>query len=220
MIELQNISKIYSIGLSNQVLALSNFYLKVEKGEFLCIMGHSGSGKSTLMNIIGCLTKPTSGKYLLEDMDISKLRDDELAKIRNKKIGFVFQSFNLLSRLTVLENVEVPLIYSKTSKYIRQKIGYQLLDSVGLSHRIKHLPNQLSGGETQRVAIARALSNNPQIILADEPTGNLDTNTGDEIMELLKSLNQQGKTIILVTHNKDNAQYAKKIIHLKDGKIC
>lgn len=153
-------------------------------------------------------------------MDISKLRDDELAKIRNKKVGFVFQAFNLLPRLTALENVEVPLIYSRIPKYIRQKIAYEALSKVNLSHRIKHLPNQLSGGETQRVAIARALSNNPQIILADEPTGNLDTNTGNEIMEILKSLNQQGKTIILVTHDEHSAQYAQKIIRLKDGKIC
>jgi len=220
MIELQNITKIYSIGLENEYVALSSLYLKVEKGEFLCIMGSSGAGKSTLMNIIGCLTKPTSGTYLFEGMDVTKLHSDRLANIRNQKIGFVFQTFNLLPRLTALENVEVPLIYSRICKKTRQETAYQMLNKVGLSNRSKYRPNQLSGGEVQRVAIARALANNPPIILADEPTGNLDTHRGDEIMEILKLLNQQGKTIILITHNEQNAQYAQKIIQLKDGRIC
>jgi putative ABC transport system ATP-binding protein len=202
------------------VHALQRIDINITQGEFVAIMGASGSGKSTLMNIIGCLDSPTSGEYILDKMNINSLTKDEYADIRNQKIGFVFQGFNLLPRTTALENVELPLLYDRKEriKNPRQQ-AIKALESVGLAERINHVPNQLSGGQQQRVAIARALVNNPAIILADEPTGNLDSRTSIDVMSVLQKLNQQGKTIILVTHEPDIAQFAKRSIKLRDGKI-
>lgn len=191
----------------------------IEKGEFVSIMGPSGSGKSTLMHILGFLDKASGGEYIFEEEDVSTLSDDELAERRSKKIGFIFQSFNLLTNLTVLENVTLPLIYSNVSPEERNKRGKQLLEQVGLSHRLNYNPNKLSGGEKQRVAIARALVNNPDVIFADEPTGNLDSKSGFQVMKILQDLNEEGNTIILVTHEKITAEYAKRIIDIKDGLI-
>jgi len=191
----------------------------IEKGEFVSIMGPSGSGKSTLMHILGFLDKASGGEYIFEEEDISTLSDDELAERRSKKIGFIFQSFNLLTNLTVLENVTLPLIYSNVSSEERNKRGKQLLEQVGLSHRLNYNPNKLSGGEKQRVAIARAFVNNPDVIFADEPTGNLDSKSGFQVMKILQDLNEEGNTIILVTHEKITAEYAKRIIDIKDGLI-
>jgi len=216
MIELENITKVYKAG-RTEVPALRGISCRIETGEMISITGPSGSGKSTLMNILGCLDKPTSGQYLLGGTEVSKLNDNELAEIRNKKIGFVFQSFNLLSRNTALANVEMPLIYSGSGG--RKQRALQALESVGLAHRAKHRPSELAGGEQQRVAIARALINNPSLILADEPTGNLDTQTSKEIMFLLKQLNQQGITIVLVTHEADIAAYTQRTIKIRDGQI-
>jgi len=216
MIELDNITKVYKAG-RTEVPALQGISCRIEPGAMVSITGPSGSGKSTLMNILGCLDKPTSGQYLLEGIEVSKLNDNELAEIRNKKIGFVFQSFNLLSRNTALANVEMPIIYSGSGN--RRQRALQALESVGLAHRAKHRPSELAGGEQQRVAIARALINNPSIILADEPTGNLDTQTSKEIMLLFKQLNQQGITIILVTHEADIAAYTQRTIKIRDGQI-
>ncbi len=182
-------------------------------------MGASGSGKTTLMDILGCLMRPTRGKYFLEGQNVAQLKEDQLAEIRNKKIGFVFQGFNLLARTSALHNVELPLIYSDTPKKERRERACQVLQLVGLEHRVHHRPNELSGGQQQRVAIARALVNNPSIIFADEPTGNLDSRSGEEIMGIFDRLHQQGSTIIMVTHEKDIAEHAKRIIHLKDGQI-
>ncbi|MEW6609228.1 MAG: ABC transporter ATP-binding protein [bacterium] len=218
MIELKNITKLYPMG-KESFSALKNLSLRIEKGEFIAIMGPSGSGKSTLMNIIGCLDKVTSGRYLLEEEDISQKDDYGLAKIRNAKIGFVFQSFNLLKKTTSLENVLLPLCYSNVPRYMRKKQAEEMLQKVGLTTKVKNLPSELSGGEQQRVAIARALINNPTIICADEPTGNLDTTTSKEIMEIFVQLNKNGATIILITHELDIAGYAKRIIHLRDGQI-
>jgi putative ABC transport system ATP-binding protein len=218
IIELEDIHKVYSLGRA-KIHALRGISLSIRSGEFIAIMGPSGSGKSTLMNIIGCLATPTSGIYTLEGTDISKLHYSALPKIRNKKIGFVFQQFHLLPRLSAIRNVELPLIYAGYKDNQRRKIAYEALVSVGLKDRIHHLPSQLSGGEQQRVAIARALVNNPKIILADEPTGNLDSNTGKGIMEIFKQLNQHGKTIILVTHEDSCARYSSRITKLKDGKV-
>ena len=219
MIEITDITKIYKIG-KIEVKALRGANLKISRGEFAAIMGPSGSGKSTLMNIIGCLDTPTSGAYLLEGMDVSKLGDNKLAEIRNKKVGFVFQTFNLLSRSDAVHNVELPLIYASraTGKNRRAKI-LESLRSVGLTGWEKHKPAELSGGERQRVAIARALVNDPSIILADEPTGNLDSVTGEEIMAVFQKLNRDGKTILLVTHEMDIARHTNRIIYLKDGII-
>jgi len=204
----------------NGVEALKGVSLEISDGEFVAIMGHSGSGKSTLMNLLGCLDKPTSGEYFLKGINIKKLNKNEFADIRNQEIGFVFQGFNLLSRTTALENVELPLLYDRTEqKYNAKDKAINALDRVGLSDRIKHEPNQLSGGQQQRVAIARALVNNPSIVLADEPTGNLDSKTSVEVFNLFQELNEQGITIILVTHEKDFAKYAQRIIKLKDGLI-
>ena len=216
MLELENITKVYKAG-QTEVPALRGISCRIESGEMVSIIGPSGSGKSTLMNIIGCLDKPTSGRYLLDGTEVSELNDNQLAEIRNKKIGFIFQSFNLLSRTTALANVELPLIYSGASN--RRQRALQVLESVGLAHRVTHRPSELAGGEQQRVAIARALVNNPALILADEPTGNLDTRTSQEIMSIFKKLNEQGMTIVLVTHEPDIAAYTQRTIKLRDGQI-
>lgn len=216
MIELDNITKVYKMG-ETEVVALNGVDLRIEQGEMISIIGPSGSGKSTLMNIMGCLDKPTSGQYRLEEIEVSKLSDNKLAEIRNKKIGFVFQSFNLLPRTTALANVELPLIYGGAGNR-RQRV-LQALESVGLAHRSHHKPSELAGGEQQRVAIARALINNPALILADEPTGNLDTQTSREIMLIFQKLNEQGMTIVLVTHERDITAYTQRTIEMRDGKI-
>lgn len=220
IIEVTNLTKVYKIG-KIEVRALMGANLAISKGEFVSIMGPSGSGKSTLMNILGCLDTPTSGKYLLEGIDVSKLKDNQLAEIRNKKVGFVFQTFNLLARSDAIHNVELPLIYAArgTGKNRRAKI-MESLRSVGLTGWEKHRPSELSGGERQRVAIARALINDPAIILADEPTGNLDSVTGEEIMAIFQKLNREGKTILLVTHEHDIAMHTNRIIYIRDGIIA
>ncbi len=218
MIILQDIHKTYSMG-KTDVHALRGVSLSIERGEFVAVMGPSGSGKSTLMNIIGALDRPTSGSYHLDNVDVSGMSDNELAEIRNRKIGFVFQTFNLLPRKSSLRNVELPLIYSGLAVGERRRSAREALKRVGLDDRGGHKPNELSGGQRQRVAIARALVTSPAIVFADEPTGNLDTTTGHEIMAIFKQLNDQGVTIILVTHEREIAQYAKRIIHIRDGLI-
>jgi len=218
IIKTTDITKVYRIG-NIKVNALRGINLEIRRGEFVAVMGPSGSGKSTLMNIIGCLDVPTSGQYFLNNMDISKLNDNQLANIRNKEVGFVFQTFNLLSRTNVYGNVELPMIYSKERIINKKKKILDAIESVGLTEWIRHRPSELSGGEKQRVAIARALVNQPSIILADEPTGNLDSVTGEEIMAIFQKLNRQGKTIIIVTHELDIARHTHKIIYLRDGII-
>lgn len=218
IIELDAVSKVYEIG-TVEVNALKEVSLQIKDNEYLAIMGPSGSGKSTLMNILGCLDTPTSGKYLFVGNLVSDMNDDQLAEIRNREIGFVFQTFNLLPRATALHNVELPLIYNGTPASKRKKLAEEALERVGLAERMNHRPNELSGGQRQRVAIARALVNKPKIILADEPTGNLDTRTGDEIMEIFELLHDQGNTIILVTHEEYIAEHANRIVRLRDGKI-
>ncbi|MBW7872888.1 MAG: ABC transporter ATP-binding protein [Ignavibacteria bacterium] len=218
MITIEHIKKIYKIG-TQEVRALADVSLKIDANEYVAIMGPSGSGKSTLMNMLGCLDTPTSGKYEFKGQNVSEMSDNELAEIRNKEIGFVFQTFNLLSRSNSLHNVELPLIYAGMSKNERRERATAALTSVGLGDRIHHKPNELSGGQRQRVAIARALATNPSIILADEPTGNLDSKTGEEIMVLFHEIHQQGNTIILVTHEDDIARHALRIIRLRDGLI-
>ncbi|MDK2909860.1 MAG: putative transport system ATP-binding protein [Bacteroidales bacterium] len=218
LIRLVDIKKHYKVG-AEIVKALQSITLNVNRGEFVALMGASGSGKSTLMNILGCLDTPTAGQYFLEGNDVSKLDDNELAEIRNKKIGFVFQTFNLLPRSTALENVVLPLIYSGISKEERLRRGREVLEQVHLADRMNHKPNELSGGQRQRVAIARALANNPSIILADEPTGNLDSKTSLEIMGLFEEIHAAGNTIILVTHEEDIARHAHRIVRLRDGLI-
>jgi len=218
LIKAENLTKTYLLG-EVEVHALRNISLSISKGEFVSIMGASGSGKSTFMNLLGCLDTPTKGKYFFEGIDVSNLNKDELANIRNKKIGFVFQNFNLLPRTSAIENVELPLFYTSLNNKERIERAKESLEKVGLAERMHHYPNQLSGGQQQRVAIARALVNNPSIILADEPTGNLDSHTSIEIMQLFQSLNKNGITIILVTHEPDIAQYSKRIITFRDGKI-
>jgi putative ABC transport system ATP-binding protein len=218
MIELRGIHKTYIMG-KTEVHALRGIDLHIDAGEFVAVMGPSGSGKSTLMNIIGALDRPTSGAYFLEDVDVSNMTDNELADIRNRKIGFVFQTFNLLPRMTALRNVELPLVYAGDSPKRRKLRGSEALDRVGLSDRATHRPNELSGGQRQRVAIARALVNEPSIVFADEPTGNLDTTTGKEIMEIFRDLNEGGVTMMLVTHEAEIAAYAHRTIHLRDGLI-
>ena len=218
MIKISDISKEYKMG-DNLLLALNKVSININSGEFVSIMGSSGSGKSTLMNIIGCLDVPTNGNYFFKDNDISKFNSNKLAELRNKEIGFVFQNFNLLPRLNALENVILPLMYSGKSTKQRNDLALKALEEVGLKDRIYHRPNQLSGGQQQRVSIARAISGTPNLILADEPTGALDSKTSIEIMKILTSLNQQGITIILVTHENDLAVYANRIITMKDGII-
>ncbi len=218
MIKAKKITKIYQSG-EVKVRALDNISFEVKKGEFVAIMGPSGSGKSTLMNILGALDKPTQGEYFLEGEDVAKLDDDELAEIRNQKIGFVFQTYNLLPRTTALKNVFIPMMYGGLPKKEREKKANELLQKVGLKERVNHTPSQLSGGEQQRVAIARALAMNPKIILADEPTGNIASNQAMEIMEILQDLNKQGHTILIITHEEEIAEYAKRIIHIRDGKL-
>ncbi len=219
LIELKNITKSYPLG-DGELQILKGIDLQIEKGEFVAIMGPSGSGKSTLMNILGCLDKPTSGSYSLDGVRVDGLSSDELASIRNKKIGFVFQGFNLLSRTTAIENVELPMVYANIDSGERRKRAEKALDSVGLKERMHHQPNQLSGGQQQRVAIARAVVNDAPIIFADEPTGNLDTKMSVDIMNLFSKLNEDlGRTIILVTHEEDIARYAKRIIKIVDGEI-
>jgi len=217
VIQAENISKIYHKGASAEVAAVKDVSLEVEKGEFVAIMGASGSGKSTLMNILGCLDRPTSGVVILDGTEVSRLGDKEMARVRNKKIGFVFQMFNLLPRTSAQENVELPLIYSDRTGI--KRLARTALETVGLKNRISHFPGELSGGEQQRVAIARALVNDPEIIFADEPTGNLDTKSSYEIMSLFQRLNQQGRTIVVVTHEADIAQYSRRIIKIADGRI-
>lgn len=219
MLVIQNLKKIYKMGENVVVEALRGVSFQVKKGEFIAIMGPSGSGKSTLMHIIGCLDHISEGSYSIEGENISKVDDDKLAEIRNKKIGFVFQQFNLLSRSDLFHNVEVPLIYRGIKSKKRKELVVQALESVGLGKRLNHKPNEISGGEKQRTAIARALINNPSLILADEPTGNLDTRTGEEIMKIFNKLHEQGHTIILVTHEPDIAQHAQRIIRFRDGLI-
>ena len=216
MIEVERLFKTYQMG-SQKVSALDGVDFRIEKGEFVAIMGPSGSGKSTLMNLLGCLDLPSSGIYRLENLDIQHLKSNQLAEVRNRRIGFVFQSFNLLPRATALENTELPLLYGRVPK--STEIAFQALERVGLAHRAKHKPTELSGGERQRVAIARALVNGPAIILADEPTGNLDSTTGKEILNLFLELNQEGVTLILVTHEQKIAEQAKRIMQMRDGKI-
>lgn len=217
-IALTKVTKLYQMG-DNEVAALAGITLNISAGEFAAIMGPSGSGKSTLMNILGCLDRPTSGSYQLDGKEVATLNDDELAKTRNKKIGFVFQNFNLLPRMSALQNVALPLVYSGTDKETRIQLAGQALTMVGLGNRMDHKPNEMSGGQRQRVAIARALVNDPSIIMADEPTGNLDTKSGEEIMSIFDELNSQGRTVILVTHEPDIAEHARRIIQVRDGLI-
>lgn len=218
MIELKNINKSFYLG-GETIKALDNINFKVEKGEFVSIIGLSGSGKSTLMNILGLLDIPDSGTYTLDGVQISTASDNELAKIRNTKIGFIFQNFNLLSKMTAIENIQVPMIYQGKTNEESKEIAYNLLEKVGLKGREKHLPTQLSGGQQQRVAIARALSCNPEIILADEPTGALDSKTSIDIMNKLQELNEKGQTIVLITHDINVAKKAKRIVKISDGKL-
>jgi putative ABC transport system ATP-binding protein len=218
VIDIENITKDYVMG-EETVRALRGVSLQIRRNEYLAVMGPSGSGKSTLMNMLGCLDTPTSGRYEFNGRNVAEMDDDELAAIRNREIGFVFQTFNLLARATSLRNVELPLIYAGMDPESREERATQALTDVGLGDRIQHKPNELSGGQRQRVAIARALVNNPSIILADEPTGNLDSKTGEEIMALLEDLYRRGHTIILVTHERDIAAHARRTIHLRDGVI-
>ncbi len=218
IIHLKNIVKNYKVG-TQIVRALRSVTLEIKEGEYVAIMGASGSGKSTLMNIIGCLDTPTSGEYILNDKKVSDLSDDELAEIRNSEIGFVFQTFNLLPRNTALDNVMLPLIYAGIKKQKRIEQANKILTDVGLADRVEHKPNELSGGQRQRVAVARALVNNPSILLADEPTGNLDSKISEEIMQLFADIHQQGNTLIVVTHEEDIARHAHRIIRLKDGEV-
>jgi putative ABC transport system ATP-binding protein len=218
VIRVEDVHKYYELG-ETRVHALRGINVSIDRGEFVAVMGASGSGKSTFMNILGCLDKPSSGRYLLEDTDVSSLTKRDLALIRNRRIGFVFQGFNLLARTTALENTELPTLYARVDKVEREKRAMEALDLVGLGERIDHFPSQLSGGQQQRVAIARALVNKPSILLADEPTGNLDSRTSVEIMDIFQQLNDQGLTIVLVTHEPDIAQFAKRELVFRDGKV-
>jgi putative ABC transport system ATP-binding protein len=218
LIDIRDITKVYDMG-EERVRALDGVSLGVERGEYVAIMGPSGSGKSTLMNLIGCLDTPTSGSYVLNGREVARMTDDELAQIRNQEIGFVFQTFNLLPRTTALQQVELPLVYTGVPRKARHERAVKALLAVGLADRMGHQPNELSGGQRQRVAVARALINDPSILLADEPTGNLDSQTGAEIMALFDELNSRGNTIILVTHEEDIAAHARRVVRLRDGKI-
>lgn len=218
LIEIEDLTKRYMMG-SQEVWALDGVTLTIQEGDYVAVMGPSGSGKSTLMNMLGCLDTPTGGTYHLRGEDVSTFTDNELAEIRNREIGFVFQTFNLLPRVNCLRNAELPLIYAGVSKRERRERATEVLRSVGLEERLDHRPNELSGGQRQRVATARALVNRPALLLADEPTGNLDTETGAEIMQLLEALHRRGNTILLVTHEPDIARHARRIIHLRDGKL-
>jgi len=219
VILVDNLWRTYDMGMEQQVHALRGVSLRIRHNEYVAIMGPSGSGKSTLMNLIGCLDTPSQGDYWLNGQKVSELNDDQLARIRNKEIGFVFQTFNLLARASALHNVELPLIYNGTPAAARIERARQSLENVGLGSRMMHKPNEMSGGQRQRVAIARALVNSPSIILADEPTGNLDSKTGDEIMALFDELHKRGNTIVLVTHEPDIAEYAHRVVHIRDGQI-
>ncbi|MDP2174592.1 MAG: ABC transporter ATP-binding protein [Bacteroidota bacterium] len=218
LIDIKGVQKIYKLG-TELIYALKHIDLYIDKGEYVALMGPSGSGKSTLMNVIGCLDSVSNGTYILNGQDVSKMTEADLANVRNKEIGFVFQTFNLLPRMDALENVALPLIYAGVSKKERLQIAEQILEKVGLKDRIHHKPNELSGGQRQRVAIARSLVNNPSILLADEPTGNLDSKTSVEIMELFQQIHESGNTVILVTHEEDIAQYAKRVVRLRDGVV-
>lgn len=218
LVEIKDVCKIYNPG-ENEVRALDHVSLTIDEQEFVAIIGHSGSGKSTLMNMLGCLDVPTSGEYWLHGQDVSALSDDELSDIRNREIGFIFQGFNLIPNLTALENVELPLIYRGVSKSMREELSVEALKKVGLEHRMDHKPSEMSGGQQQRVAIARAIAQAPPVILADEPTGNLDSNSTKEIMDILKGLHKEGRTVILITHDNEIAAQAKRVIKIRDGKI-
>ena len=218
LIDIQDVYKIYNPG-ENEVRALDGISLTVEHGEFLAIVGQSGSGKSTLMNMLGLLDIPTSGTYILDGVDVKDMTDDELSEIRNKEIGFIFQGFNLIPSLTAVENVELPLVYRGMKKEERNKLALEALGRVGLSHRLDHLPKQMSGGQQQRVAIARAVAARPPIILADEPTGNLDSHSGVEVMKILHELHEEGRTVILITHDNEIASEAERVIKISDGQI-
>ncbi len=218
LVEIQDISKIYNPG-ENEVRALDHISLTIQKGEFVAIIGQSGSGKSTLMNMIGCLDVPTEGTYILNGQNVSKLSDNELSDIRNQEIGFIFQGFNLIANMTAQENVELPLIYRGVPKKERHELSVAALKKVGLAHRMDHRPSEMSGGQQQRVAIARAIAQAPPVILADEPTGNLDSASSMEILDILKQLHAENRTVILITHDNDIAKQAKRVIRIKDGKI-
>ena len=218
LIHIENMKKIYNPG-ENEVRALDGIDLDIEKGDLVAIVGHSGSGKSTLMNMLGCLDTPTSGKYVLDGQDVASMTDNQLADVRNKEIGFIFQGFNLISNLDAVGNVELPLVYRGVSKNERKQLAMEALKSVGLEDRMKHKPNEMSGGQQQRVALARAVAANPPIILADEPTGNLDTKSTQEIMEILKELHRSGRTVIIITHDEEIASQAHRVIRILDGRI-
>lgn len=218
LIRVDDLRKIYNPG-ENEVRALDGVSLTIERGEFVAIVGHSGSGKSTLMNMLGCLDTPTSGHYYLEGLDVSTLSDNQLSDIRNKKIGFIFQGFNLIANLDAVGNVELPLIYRKVGKHKRRRIAVQALKKVGLGARLNHRPNELSGGQQQRVAVARAIAAQPPIILADEPTGNLDSRSTVEIMDILKELHRSGRTVIVITHDDDIARQVNRVIRIMDGRV-
>lgn len=218
LVEIKDVCKVYNPG-ENEVRALDHVSLTINEQEFVAIIGHSGSGKSTLMNMLGCLDVPTSGEYWLHGQDVSALTDDELSDIRNREIGFIFQGFNLIPNLTALENVELPLIYRGVARSTRQELSREALKKVGLEHRMDHKPSEMSGGQQQRVAIARAIAQAPPVILADEPTGNLDSNSTKEIMDILKGLHSEGRTVILITHDNEIAAQAKRVIRIKDGKV-
>lgn len=218
LIHIENMKKIYNPG-ENEVRALDGIDLDIEKGDLVAIVGHSGSGKSTLMNMLGCLDTPTSGKYVLDGQDVASMTDNQLADVRNKEIGFIFQGFNLISNLDAVGNVELPLVYRGVSKNERKQLAMEALKSVGLEDRMKHKPNEMSGGQQQRVAVARAVAAKPPIILADEPTGNLDTKSTQEIMEILKELHRSGRTVIIITHDEEIASQAHRVIRILDGTI-
>ena len=218
LIHIENMKKIYNPG-ENEVRALDGIDLDIEKGDLVAIVGHSGSGKSTLINMLGCLDTPTSGKYVLDGQDVASMTDNQLADVRNKEIGFIFQGFNLISNLDAVGNVELPLVYRGVSKNERKQLAMEALKSVGLEDRMKHKPNEMSGGQQQRVAVARAVAAKPPIILADEPTGNLDTKSTQEIMEILKELHRSGRTVIIITHDEEIASQAHRVIRILDGRI-